>query len=293
MTTGASTDRSEGAYGFRLVVDGGERRLKDLVALNGGSPTVNVHVRHASVLEDTLEIDAGRVRMSRRGGVKLEITREPHSITVDLGEMIDQEALIHPVLALPISVLARWRGDVTLHAGAFATEAGAWGILGTREAGKSTMLASLAERGRPIVGDDLLAVHDGVVQAGPSCVDLRPDVAARMESARCLGKVGERIRHRVSTPPGPSRVPLRGFFLLGWQEEGSEVTVSRLSAPEQLKLLYAQEYMGLLGPADPHKLFDLTELPAWRVLRPRDWAATQATIDAMLGVTAETTGVMP
>jgi hypothetical protein len=108
-----------------------------------------------------------------------------------------------------------------------------------------------------------------------------------MEGSRCLGQVGERVRYRVSTPPGPTTAPLRGFFLLEWHDGPAGAEVTRLSAPEQLKLLYTQEYMGLLGPADPHELFDLTELPAWRVRRPRDWAATQETIDAMLAVTAE------
>ena len=34
---------------------------------------------------------------------------------------------------------------------------------------------------------------------------------------------------------------------------------------EALQIVYEQEYMGLLGPADPAKILDLLNTPMWRV----------------------------
>lgn len=277
------SSNSRGAYGFRLHYEDPGEHLDDLVAIDDSAPEVAVAWRRASTIADVEDVFENRVSYGVRGALTFHVERDPPSILFDVPSPPVPGALVHPLLTVAISVHARWRGDVTLHAGAFETPAGAWGIMGSREAGKSAMLAALATRGHPVVADDLVAVLEGSVWAGPDCVDLRPDTAERFEKARYLGIVGGRARFRLSTPPGRPRVPLRGFFVLDWH--GSpEIKAEPLPMEERLKWLYRQEYIPLVGPVDPRKFVSLVALPAWRLTRPRDWVATDTAIEQILEV---------
>ncbi|CAN5879327.1 hypothetical protein BH20GEM1_BH20GEM1_09020 [soil metagenome] len=275
-----------GAYGFRLKYLHHEPMPDDLIELDRGLPEVVVGWRHASTVWDIEEVGEQRFKFGVRGAATFHVDRDPPAILFDLPEAPPPGALIHPLLTVGIAVLARWRGDVTLHAGAFATPEGAWGILGLREAGKSAILAGIASSGHAIVADDLLAIHEGSAWAGPSCVDLRPDTAQRFADARYLGIVGSRPRYRLSTPtPRDIRSPMRGFFLLDWHDDPL-VRVERVPTAEWLRWLYRQEYISLVGTPDPRKLLALLGLPCWRVSRPRDWAMTQEAIGRVLEVAA-------
>ncbi len=246
---------SRGAYGFRLVPPSHEPELPDLSPLNGDAVSVALEWRHAAVLVDRNQVGEDCVTLGSRGTSLLEVHRRPPSITLEFPEPTTPEALVHPLLTLPISILARWRGDLSLHAGGFFAHGSAWGVIGEREAGKSTTLAKLAERGFPLLADDLLVLDQCVVRAGPACIDLRPDVAKRTSGARFVGEVGERHRYRLSTPPGPARASLAGFFLLEWGQEPT-VQIELLQSREVLSVLYQQEYLGHLGPADPMKILE-------------------------------------
>ena len=275
--------KQSGAYGFRLVLPRHEPELPDLIPLDGDALEVALEWRHAACLVTRADVEPDHVSLRERGNALLEVHRDPPSITLELPEEVTPDALVHPLLTPPISILARWRGDLTLHAGGFFANDRAWAVLGAREAGKSTTLAMLAERGLPLLADDLLVLDEGVVRAGPACIDLRPDVAERMPAARYLGEVGGRPRYRLAAPSGPARARLAGFFLMGWSED-DRVSVERVPASEALAIVYEQEYIGLLGAADPDKIFDLLEVPMWRVRRPADWKVRDEAIDRILEI---------
>ena len=277
---------TQGAYGFRLVLRGSQARLPDLAPVADDAETVTVEHRHAALLVDRDEREAQRIAVGRRGSSLLEVRGEPPQITVELPDSTSPEALVHPLLTVPLSILARWRGDITLHAGSFFSQGLAWAVVGSREAGKSTTLAELARRGLPLLADDLLVLDKGVARAGPACIDLRPDVAERIAGARPLGEVAGRPRYRLSTPLGPPRAKLGGFFLLDWSETDA-IEIEALPPTEILQVIYRQEYIALLGPADPAKILDLVGIPMWRVRRPRDWDRTDEVLDAILALTAE------
>jgi hypothetical protein len=279
------TDSGHGAYGFRLILKGHAGELPGLSPLDRASPAVDLEWRQASVLVDRNRVDGECVAIGERGASLVEVHREPASITLELPEATSADALVHPLLTAPISILARWRGDLTLHAGGFYANERAWAMVGAREAGKSTALASLARRGCPLLADDLIVLDGDVVRAGPACIDLRPDVAARMPGARFLGEVGGRPRYRLATPHGPARTRIGGFFLLDWSDDG-RVRVESVPLAEALQVIYEQEYIGLLGPADPKKVLDLLGTPMWRVSRPPDWSFTEETVERILATTA-------
>jgi hypothetical protein len=272
-----------GAYGFRLTYPDAAHHPPNLIELDREKPLVTVTWRHASTVHDIEEVTDDQVTYGFRGASTYHVERDPPVIRFDLPIPPLPEALVHPLLTIGISVLARWRGDVTLHAGAFETPSGGWGLMGAREAGKSSILASLVERGYPVVADDLLAVQNHTVWAGPSCVDLRPDTAGRFKGVSYMGIVGGRPRFRLAAPPGRAQVPLRGFFVLAWHDR-PEITVEPLPAEDRLRWLYRQEYIRLVGHPDPAKLVPLIGLPAWRLTRPRDWSATAEAVDRVLAI---------
>ncbi|MFN2421642.1 MAG: hypothetical protein ABR527_09750, partial [Gemmatimonadota bacterium] len=158
--------------------------------------------------------------------------------------------------------------------------------MGARKSGKSAMLAALAERGCPVVADDLLAIQDGSVWAGPNCVDLRPDTAGHFASAQYLGVIGSRPRFRLSTPPSKAQLPLRGFFVLDWHDR-PVIESDLIPAGERLQWLYHQEYLLLLGWPDPRKIMPLMGFPIWRLRRPLDWEATEDAVNRVLAVTGQ------
>lgn len=277
--------RPFGAYGFRLTCPQAGDPLPNLIAVDPASPRVEVSWRHASTVRDVEEVEADRVAYGFRGATTYYVERDPPAIRFDIPYVPSPAALVHPLLTIGVSVLARWRGDVTLHAGAFETAAGGWGVMGAREAGKSSILASIGERGLPVVADDLLTVQDGSLWSGPSCVDLRPDIVGRFASAVSMGIIGGRLRFRLATPAGGMRVPLRGFFVLEWGDD-PVIRVEPLPPQERLEWLYRQEYIRLVGFPDPAKLLPLIALPAWRLTRPRDWEATDEAVERLLEVAA-------
>jgi hypothetical protein len=276
---------NRGAYGFRMRFPEVPEPLRDLTECEPTAPVVVVTWRLAVTAADHAEINDHRVSFGARQASGIFIDREPPRVTFDLPAPPVPDALVHPLGTVPFAVLARWRGDVTLHAGAFANAAGAWAVVGHREAGKSTLLASLANRGVPLLADDLVAVLDGQVWPGPACVDLRPDVAPRFAGVRDLGIVSGRRRFRLSAATETRRLPLRGIFVLAWHDRPG-VLVEPLSAEERLRLLYDLEYVALVGPADPRSLMDLVEVPAWRVTRPRDWGDIDASLDTVMDLAA-------
>jgi hypothetical protein len=279
-------DQRGGAYGFRLVPRAWEGSLPGLLPAEPAAPQVELEWRHASPLAEREQIDPDRIVLSRPRLSLLDVRREPAAITLELPEPVTADAIVHPLLTPPIAILARWRGDLTLHAGAFFANGMAWGVIGAREAGKSTTLARLAERGCPILADDLLVLEGTTAHAGPACIDLRPDIAARMPETRFLGEIAGRPRYRMAAPEGPGRAPLGGIFLLDWCER-DRVQVDALDAGEGLQLLYGQEYIGLLGPADPTKILELLGTPMWRVRRPADWDVSAEALDRMLDLTGD------
>jgi hypothetical protein len=277
---GDNASDPSGAYGFRLVLTEPETALPDLVSLSGAEESVTITCRLASATVTLQQVEDGRVSLLTRHGTGILVDRERLTVELLAPVPFSGPALVHPVLTIPLSILARWRGDVALHGGAFFHAGAAWGVIGERTAGKSSMLGVLGARGVPIVADDLLVIDDGWAHAGPRCVDLRPDIAPYLPAARDLGVVGTRPRFRLSTPAAPARAPLRGMFVLDWHDAEPELVP--VATWERLKILYRQEAIALLGFAEPAAFVQLLEFPMWRLLRRRDWAATPAAVERLL-----------
>ncbi len=248
---GLAVDGMDGASGLMSVPDEWPRvRIEHRVGTRDELVTSN----GADVVRINL-IDDGLLVADRRQACATFVTRTPLGL----------DDLAHPYLAAAAAPFAGWLGRAALHAGAFLDGHGAWGVLGAKEDGKSTLLASLALAGIPVLTDDALVVEQGRAFAGPRCIDLRREAAVALDVIdRALpARSGERARFPLA-PEIPLVVPLRGWFTLAW---GDEPGVRRLSASE--RLIAVASRAGGSAPLQPEELLDLAALTAWELRRPR------------------------
>jgi hypothetical protein len=202
---------------------------------------------------------------------------DPHELRAIVPGSYTDEELLHPALALAALGLAERRGVDSVHAGALVGPDGAWAVVGTKEAGKSTLLGHFAAMGAEVLTDDVLVLEGDRCLAGPRFVDLRPEAAARMH-----GTISARggTRGRLPLPPAPAETQLAGFLYLAW---GDELALEPLSGSEQLSRLIARRAEDH-WPSDPTLLLDLAARPAFELRRPKRWEALADTADALAGL---------
>ena len=188
----------------------------------------------------------------------------------------DDGRLIHPVLASVGAVFAWWRGHMVFHGGAIVMGGGAWGLLGSRGSGKSSLLASLALAGYEVLTDDVLVVSGQLALAGPRCVDLRDETVRSLGLAGRTDVVRAGQRERLQIGSVPSEVPLRGWIFLAW---GHDVQLEALGPAERLESL-ASNLVGL----HPAGFLDMGGLPAWRLTRPPEWRSFEATVERLVDI---------
>jgi hypothetical protein len=179
---------------------------------------------------------------------------------------IAAELVVHPFLALPAAIAARWLGRQSVHGGAFAHAGGAWAVLGDKESGKSSVLGWLLREGFEILSDDMLIVADGVMFSGPRCIDLRPSAAALLGGEEVLAPGQSRPRWRLRAGGVPASAPLAGVIHLAW---GDSVRIEPLGAAERLEQLVRNSIM-YPGPEEALPYLELAALPSLRFTRPRD-----------------------
>jgi hypothetical protein len=246
--------------GTRLVEARANWPLWDL----SWEPTAAADTDHSSFVE-TWSPDRAVVRAQPRGRVTID--RELARTTLHMSEAPSAEAVVHPYLVSTGVVAGAWLGRSSFHAGAFLLGGQAWGILGGREMGKTSLLMCLHRSGAPILTDDLLVLDGAVAFAGPRCLDLRRSAVEQFDEGQYLGRVGNRDRWRVALPPSPAEVPFGGWVLLAWAEE-----VSVQVPPPSLRLAGLASHRGLLArEAATPGLLDGLAYPMVVFARPKDW----------------------
>ena len=219
-----------------------------------------------AVIEQTVTDESADFRLQGDAG-SVHLDRATLTAHFTLCRAIDDEATVHPFLAMTAAIVSRWLGRDAFHAGAFVVDDGAWAVLGQKGTGKSTTLGFLAVNGTTIVTDDVLVLDDGDALAGPSCVDLRPDAAAFFGAGEDLGVVGARSRFRVVLPAAPPRTPLRGWVFPTWSDTLELVPVP---VAQRVSLLAANLAL-TRTPLHPQRFLDFAALPCWELRRPRSF----------------------
>lgn len=218
-------------------------------------------------------LDGDRGVLLLADGRHLAVDRAAGTATFS-GPHLSPDQLAHPHLGPVATVFNRWAAREAFHAGAVLVGGQAWGVLGPRTAGKSSLLAALAERGASVLSDDIVVTDGEVAYAGPRCLDLRQPLPGS-GLATTPARSGTRLR--VALPPVADRVPLGGWVFLGWGESSLAGV-----APDLLLRRLAVWRAWRALPSDPVTLLRLATLSAWDLTRPRAWSAVPATLDRLL-----------
>jgi len=258
---------ARGAYGLALpdVPGAGELLVPAPESWGEWRLTVRTPPASAPPAGETVGPEHARVRLS--GGGWVELDRAARSSTYLLETAPSDSELVHPHLAATAAICARWQGWSCIHSGAVVVDGGAWGLLGDKQAGKSSTVAWFAlESAAEVLCDDVLVIDaDGRALAGPRCIDLREDAARHFAVGEALGVVGARARWRMRLEQTRPAVPLRGWVELAW---GDSLAIEPLG-PAQLLPAIVRNFSVRLMPTDGEALMDLAALPAWRLTRPR------------------------
>ena len=263
MNTGQAA--RSGAYGLRL--SGLEEAADLLVPVAATAPAWEIGSEVGRPAPDPEFVDDDRAELLLRSGGRILIDRPAGRVSFVVPHEVRPDELVHPYLAPAAAVIGRWLGRESVHAGAFAVDGGVWGVVGEREAGKSSTLAWLALAGVDVLCDDMLVVDGRTPFRGPRSIDLRADAAARFEAGEAIGVTGARERWRLRLDQAPDGHTLEGWILLAW---GDRVQVKALGASERLQRLIPQRGVRL-EPTRVEALLDLASLPAFEVSRPRSW----------------------
>jgi len=278
-----------GAYGLQLHETSGSRILSDqarsrLLPAEPSWPRWELrHCAPEGAVPDTEEWGPDRARLQAHPHGCFEFDRIKERTTFRVPEPIEPEALVHPYLASTAAIAGHWLGRSTFHAGAFAVDGRAWGVLGNREMGKSSLLMGLHMQGIPIITDDIVALEGQRAFSGPRCLDLRQSAAEQFGAGDPLGRLGRRERWRVRLPPVPGDWEFAGWILLGWSDT---VVTEPLGAQERLSALAVNRAVVAAG-ATPPGLLDAVALPMVHFARPQDWSQLEPGLRRLLDSLAD------
>ena len=273
---------SSGAYGLRL--SGLESAAELLVPVGPAAPLYAVEAVVGRPPGAPEYADDDRAELQLRSGGRIGIDRVAGTVRFEIPHAVRPDELVHPYLAPAAAVIARWHGHESLHAGAFAVDGRAWGVIGTREAGKSSTLAWLALAGAEVLCDDLLVIDGRTPFVGPRSIDLRADAADRLGAGEPIGVTGARERWRLRLDGAGDGHEVAGWIFLAWADR---VEARSLGARERLERLIPQRGTSL-SPTRADAVLDLATLPAWEVSRPRDWSSLPAAGERLLELARST-----
>ncbi|MCG3207740.1 MAG: hypothetical protein FOGNACKC_01340 [Anaerolineae bacterium] len=187
-------------------------------------------------------------------GIGLFLIRNGREIIIDPAPGVDECVLRLFILGSTLAMLLHQRGDTAvLHASTVAIAGQAIAFVGAKGAGKSTMAATLYQRGHTLLTDDILAINLGsarpMVLPGYPHLKLWPDTIASMghrpESLPRLRPELEKRGYRVANRFASTPVPLKGIFVLG---RGPELKIEPLRPHDALINLLPHWYGARFGP---------------------------------------------
>jgi hypothetical protein len=269
-----------GAYGLRLAGLAGCEPL--LVSAEKGWPLVRVALEISDADPPAEWLDGRSAVVRLRTGGWIELDRASGLVTYFVDKRLSDDEIVHPFLAPVAIVASHWHERESIHGGAFLVDGRAWGIVGGRLGGKSSLLATLAARGVDVLADDLLVLDELSAFAGPRTIDLRKDAAAELGLGECIGQAGARMRWRLRLAAVPPSAPVGGWIFVGW---GDRIEIRRLRGVETLERLIGSRGIRV-APHEPERFLQISMLSAWELRRPRSWSSLHQTVEELLSTVA-------
>jgi hypothetical protein len=220
-----------------------------------------------------------------------------HTIWVDPDPNADEAGLRLFILGAAFGGVLHQRNLFVLHACAASIEGKALVAMGNKGWGKSTLLATLANRGHGVLSDDVVAVDLSnpqqplvlpacpQIKLWPDAVDVvcdRPGLATPVTPSSQKKQLLWRDRFQNQA------IPLAHVLVLG---EGEAIQITALSTQEAIRSLLAHTYVTrfqdelLRGDVATHHLGQLTQLinstPVYRLMRPANLALLDAVAIAL------------
>jgi hypothetical protein len=279
--SGRSAPSPVGAYGLRLSGVDEAASILSPAAPDWPAVALRVTVGDHPATEEYIDGDRATIRLRTGGSVELD--RKAGRARYTVPAPLSADELVHPFLAPTASVFAYWHRRESLHAGGVALADRAWGLVGERLGGKSSLLAALALSGLDIVCDDVLVVDGREAFVGPRTIDLREDAADAFGVGREIGVVGTRQRWRIGLRQLDRRLVVSGWIFTAWSDE---CRIQRVPVAQTLARLLRNRSTRL-PPQDPAMFLGLSALPAWELRRPRSWETMPEALELMLGVLRE------
>lgn len=145
--------------------------------------------------------DGGQRVVARAEGVLVASVHHGREVTVDPSDTADPGFVSAVVTGELFSVVLRQRGLLVLHGSAVAKNGLAVGFVGNSGWGKSTLAASLVERGWRLLADDLLVVHGLGTDEAPTTIPTHPMMRLSQEALDSVdgGEMARGQAHALTT----------------------------------------------------------------------------------------------
>jgi hypothetical protein len=270
-----------GAYGLRLSGIAAAEAI--LAPADRSWPRLRISAEIGSGELEREHLDDREALLRLRTGGRIHVDRSSGGVLFTVPSALSADELVHPFLAPVAAVTAFWYGRESLHGGGLSLGGKAWGVIGDRLGGKSSLLAALALGGVEVISDDVLVVDGLDVFVGPRTVDLRADAAEALRAGESIGTAGARERWRLRLGPLEGPLPLGGWIFTAWADD---LTVRRLAPSEALVRLLRNRAINV-APEDPARFLHLSALPALELRRPRSWETMSAALELLLGALEE------
>lgn len=217
-------------------------------------------------------------------------------------DMLDVRAYL---LGTVFMVLCQQRGLLPLHGSAVSVAGGVAAFLGRSGQGKSSLAAHLAERGLPVIADDVCLI-DPAAEGEVMVTPVAPWLKLWRSSLHTLGRdeIGlERVfsaedKFRLPLTSAADPQPIRALIFLDSEDKATKVTVmEEISRPEAIPLLMNLTHQAYVLEATGQRQQSflrcgrvLSQAKAYRLRRPWGLEHLQATVDAVQQFLAQPAG---
>ena len=267
-----------GAYGLKLTGIGGDL----LVDAPEHWPLLELSQDIGEVERGDEDFGEDRAELTLVDGWA-SLQHDPAAVHFTFRRAMSEGELAHPYFTRVAAAYTYWLGRESFHAGAFVANGKAWAIAADREGGKSSTLAGLAQRGYPILVDDLVVSEAGMTFAGPRSIDLREGASTFLGLGEPMGVHGGRARFRHRLNGVPAEVELGGWMFLAWGDAVEAVPLSPFD-----RLQHLMDHRMVKGPAqlEPSGVLRLAALPGFELRRPRSFDRFDDSLAAIAEIVA-------